>query len=182
MRSLPRTDASVQPTRAPPLRAVRALNRAYRSSDLSKGVVGAPSPSGVFHQDALSDEVLDIAQRRVLRALGEFRPFRGGELSLEAFEKTIEYQSLAGVQREIRNRFPEVAYGKHGPAEGIIPTTTRSFFVGELRVGNKTDLPSILYQLPVFTNSHVPHWLQRNQQIVTRMFALTGTHERALLC
>jgi hypothetical protein len=58
-------------------------------------------PGGVFHRDALSDEVLDITQRRVLRALGEFRPSRGGELSFEAFEKSIEYKALAGVQREI---------------------------------------------------------------------------------
>jgi hypothetical protein len=47
------------------LPAVRALIRPYRSSDLRKGVASAPSPGGVFHHDALSDEVLDIAQRRV---------------------------------------------------------------------------------------------------------------------
>ena len=121
MRSLPRTDASVQPTRAPPLRAVRALNRAYRSSDLSKGVVGAPSPSGVFHQDALSDEVLDIAQRRVLRALGEFRHFEVVSFPSKPSRRrlsTSRWRAFSGKSEIDSQKSPTVSTG---PRKALFP-------------------------------------------------------------
>jgi len=43
---------------------------------LGERIARAPAARGVFDEDAFPDEVLDVAQCGVLRALGELGPFR----------------------------------------------------------------------------------------------------------
>jgi hypothetical protein len=44
---------------------------------------------------------LDVAQRRILGTFCVLRPFRRGELSLEAIQQAVEHKTLAFVQWEI---------------------------------------------------------------------------------
>jgi hypothetical protein len=107
-------------------------------------------PAASFTRTPFRTRFLDIAQRRVLRARGEFRPFRGGELSLEAFEKSIEYKGwrvFSGKSEMDSQKSPTVSTGRR---KALFPRQHRHFWWVELRLGNKTDVPSIPLPVPRF--------------------------------
>ena len=60
-----------------------------------QGIARAPATGGVFGQDALTDQALDVTEGGVMRALSDLRQLRGSQLSLESIEHFIEDTAVA---------------------------------------------------------------------------------------
>ena len=60
--------------------------RIKESADIDQRVASAPAASRVAHQHSAVDELLNVPQRRVLRALSQGRPLRSRQLPLEAIK------------------------------------------------------------------------------------------------
>src|ERR1035438_8079370 len=84
-----------------------------------KGIAGTAASCRIADQNAAPDKTQDVAERGILRAFGEFGPFRGSEVALEAVKQTVEYKTLPLVDRGGCNGFPEARFGKHGGERGL---------------------------------------------------------------
>src|ERR1019366_6979513 len=78
----------------------------------SKRIARAAPAFRVPHQNAAFDECQNVAQRCVLGTLGKLRVFRGRELARETIEKTVEQETLTGVERDPSDGFPEARFGQ----------------------------------------------------------------------
>src|ERR1700728_2735744 len=74
---------------------------------------GTAPAAGVFAQRASFDEVQDVAIGCVLRAFGEFGPFRSREFLLEAVEYSVEHCDLPCVQRLLCEALPKARFVQH---------------------------------------------------------------------
>ena len=73
----------------------------------------ATSASLVFLQNPPVHQIGDVPKRRILRALCQFRPFRGGQNSLKPIEQTVDDLALTLIERLARVRFPEARLDEH---------------------------------------------------------------------
>ncbi len=64
-----------------------------------EGIGRAAATRGVPHQHAAPDEVIDVAERGVLRAFRELGPFGRIELAVEAIQKPVDDEALPVVER-----------------------------------------------------------------------------------
>ncbi len=70
----------------------------------SKRIARASATGRLLDEDALPHEPFYIAQRRILRALGDFRPFRCRQFALQPIEQAIDHGVLTLVEAEISVR------------------------------------------------------------------------------
>src|SRR4029450_13402855 len=82
-------------------------------------VAGAASTALVPLQYPAFQEVLDITQRRVGRALLDLRPLGRGQLALEVAEKPVQHVSLAVVEGRASVFFPEARGLEHPGEDGL---------------------------------------------------------------
>ncbi len=71
-------------------------------------------PCGGLEEYAAVDEVGDVAVGRILRAFGELRPLRRGELALEPVDQSAQDVPLPVVERLAAVRRPEPGLRPHG--------------------------------------------------------------------
>src|SRR3546814_792935 len=71
-------------------------------------IARAAAAAGIPHQDIASDQVGDIAQRRVGRGLGQRRPLRCRQLALEPVQQPVQHLALAIVEGLSAMGFPEM--------------------------------------------------------------------------
>jgi superfamily II DNA or RNA helicase len=76
-------------------------------------------------------QLVDVAQGRVRRALGDGRPLAAGELALEAVEQPVEQLHLPLVHGRPRPALPEARLGQHGVERVLRPSTARCAGVEE---------------------------------------------------
>ena len=82
-------------------------------------VAGAAPAAGRLLQHAQFQQLGDVAQRGVGRALGDGCPLAAGELALEAVEQTVEQLHLPLVQRRACPALPETRLDQHGIQCGL---------------------------------------------------------------
>src|SRR5436190_22931152 len=79
----------------------RYLNRAFKSCHklcrgplrkLSQRVTCASTALGIPHKHAVLNKLLDVAQRCVVRAFGQCRPFGTREFALKAIEHPVDHE------------------------------------------------------------------------------------------
>lgn len=66
------------------------LQRRVPSSNLCKRIACAAPAYGILRQNATLNNIVNIAQRRVLRAFGKHGPFGGGELTFKPIEQPTD--------------------------------------------------------------------------------------------
>src|SRR5271155_2362327 len=76
-------------------------------SRLGQGIARAAPAGGVPDEHAALYEAVDVAQGRILGALGDLRPFRRRELADEAVEQAVDHVALAAVEGSARVFLPE---------------------------------------------------------------------------
>src|SRR6218665_1025303 len=82
-------------------------------------VAGAAPAAGRFLQHAPLQQLRDVAQRGVGRALGDGCPLAAAELALEAVEQAIQQFDLPFVQRCARPALPEARLDQHCVQRGL---------------------------------------------------------------
>src|SRR5688572_6723091 len=68
-------------------------------SQASERITRAAPTGLVANENSMLDELLDVSQCRITRALRQRRPLRGRQLPLEAFEHAVNHQPLTLIQR-----------------------------------------------------------------------------------
>src|SRR3954468_14672212 len=105
------------------------LERRLVDAGLGSGpqaIARAPASRLFPDEDAAFHEIIDVAQGRVLGALGDLRPFGRGELAGEPVEEAVEHRPLALIERSPRYTLPEPGLaengreGLFGVAQGIV--------------------------------------------------------------
>ena len=91
------------------------------SFNLRQRIACASPACGVLDENSARYEIVDIAARRVLRGLGNLRPFGRRELAFEPIHEAIENLMLPGIERLARMQFPELRLGEHR-AQDRLPT------------------------------------------------------------
>lgn len=89
--------------------SVRML-RNYISHQL---ITRTPPPGRFLSQNSLIHQVLNIAERRIRRAFGDFSPLRGVEFAFKPVEQFIDQQALAFVEHGGPVLFPEGSLGQY---------------------------------------------------------------------
>lgn len=74
------------------------VNPSSTGGFLDQRIAGAAAAALVTDEDAFLDENLDIAQRCIVRRLGELGPFRGVQFSLEAIEQPVDHYTLTLIE------------------------------------------------------------------------------------
>jgi hypothetical protein len=91
-----------------------------------KRIAGASSAAGVFNKHPPTDQILNVAGRRILRTFLDLGPFAGGQLAVEAFQQAVQHVALAGIERCVVVGLPEarlvqdVAQDPVGSVKGAI--------------------------------------------------------------
>jgi hypothetical protein len=76
-------------------------------------IARAPTSRLILCQYAAFDQIENVSVCRVLRALGQFRPFRRGQLTLEPVQQPIDDLPLSVVERLPSVNFPESSFPEH---------------------------------------------------------------------
>jgi len=77
-------------------------------------ITRAPATGGVFDENPLVNQLLDVTEGSVMRALPDLRPLRGSELSLEPIEHPIEDQPLPLIDCCTSKPIPEMRLAQNG--------------------------------------------------------------------
>lgn len=91
-------------------------------------IAGAATAALIFREHAELDELGDVAQGGVGRALLSLRVFRGSELPFEPVEQAVEDVALPVIERDAAVTLPELRLAEHGgenpfrAVEGAIKT------------------------------------------------------------
>jgi hypothetical protein len=84
-----------------------------------EGVACTSASTFVLGEDALINEVLNVAQGRVGRALLNCSPFARCQLALETVQRTIQHVALPIIDLCSGKPFPELRLFKHGCENGL---------------------------------------------------------------
>jgi Xaa-Pro aminopeptidase len=87
-----------------------------------EGVACTSASTFVLGEDALINEVLNVAQGRVGRALLNCSPFARCQLALETVQRTIQHVALPIIDLCSGKPFPELRLFKHSCENGLCPT------------------------------------------------------------
>jgi hypothetical protein len=72
-----------------------------------KRIACAAAPGGVLCQDAMPDQIINVAKRGILRRFHELRPFGGRQLAFEAVKQAIDDAPLPVIERATSMMLPE---------------------------------------------------------------------------
>ena len=91
-----------------------SCNLIDRECALSELIAGA-APTGIrFSQNFERQQLVDIAQSTVWRAIRDACPFATGEFSFETVEQFVEHLHLPRVQLHGCPVSPKMCFGQHG--------------------------------------------------------------------
>ena len=96
--------------------------------------VGSAAPSRfILAQQSHRDQIVNVAQGRVVRALRELRPLLRRQLALEAIEQPVEDFALALVDARSRMALPETGLPQDGASVDSVPSKARPSSRGTTR-------------------------------------------------
>src|SRR5262245_5168681 len=74
------------------------ITSCHQSSIFDQGITRASAAGSVLGEDALLHEIVDVAQRGVLRTFLDLRPLGGCQIALEPIKQAVEHVTLPVVQ------------------------------------------------------------------------------------
>ena len=76
-------------------------------------IMRTPATIGLFADNPLADQIIDVAKCGIGRRFRNFCPFRRGELAFESVEQFIQHLSLPFVQRRLFMGFPKFGFRQY---------------------------------------------------------------------
>ena len=89
-------------------------------------IMRTPATIGLFADNPLADQIIDVAKCGIGRRFRNFCPFRRGELAFESVEQFIQHLSLPFVQRRLFMGSQNSAFANTDFKTSVLPISARS--------------------------------------------------------
>src|SRR5580658_8197544 len=96
-----------------------ARNNGRRRPLAFQAVAGASPASSILNQYAAPDQVAYVPEGGILRAFGNPRPFRTGQLGLEPVQQTVKHLPLSLIDGQLSQFLPKPRFQDSGGQDAI---------------------------------------------------------------